>query len=153
MMVISTICQHWQQNCNTFIFSHSLKFLGWWILCPTHQQSSGMNCLTCTSHLAQEKIEILTQPNPMLHKFTEFTEARNSWAKNSHHYNVLLICASPIPGLEFLSESVLWHFLSSQFNYCLCDCASGLFERVKILCFTMLLCYGTFQRLPWKIST
>lgn len=25
-----------------------------------------------------------------------------------------------------------------------------LFERVKTLCFTMVLCFGTFQRLPWK---
>lgn len=75
---------------------HSLKFLGWWILRPTCQQSSGMNCLTCTSHLAQQKIEILTQFNPMLQKFTE---TRKSWAKNPHHYNVFFICASPIPGI------------------------------------------------------
>lgn len=89
-----------------------------------------MNCLTCTNHLAQQKIEILTRS-----QLQKFTEARNSWGRNPHHYNVLI--PSPIPGLEFLSENVFWHFLSSQFNYCLCDCH---LKCVTFPCFRVVCC-------------
>lgn len=122
-----TICQHWQQIVIPLFFPFPEVFS--MIDFVSYTAAKQWNQL---SHLQQPfgsaENWVLTQLNPTLQKFNEFlvnsTEARNSWGKTPHHYNVLLICASPIPGLEFLPENVLWHFLSSQFNHCWCDCAS-----------------------------
>lgn len=141
-----TICQHWQQDCNTFLFSpHSLKFLGWWILCPARQQSSGMNCLTCSSHLAQHKDLYTIQSHA----------AEIHWNQKllGKKPPTITMCYSYVhhPFLAWNSYQrmfcdIPWVF-SVIISYVLRFC---LFERVKTLCFTMVLCFGTFQRLPWK---